>query len=77
MSDLAVWFMRVGKWEGVMPIPTSFFFVDSFDLRSMSFKFGNYIFITFEISSVAYIMTFRKISISLLFRPFTSEVLST
>ena len=33
--------------------PTNFFSVDSYDLKSMSFKFGNDIFITFEMPGVA------------------------
>ena len=37
--------------EKVMP---HFFSVDSYDLKSMSFKFGNDIFITFEMPGVAY-----------------------
>ena len=42
---------------------------DCFDLKSKSFKFGNDIFITFEMPGVAYIMSVGKINISLLFRP--------
>ena len=49
--------------------PTKFFSVDSYDLKSMSFKFGNDIFITFEMPGVAYSMSFDKIHISLQFRP--------
>ena len=62
-------FMRSGKLEGVMPLPPNFFPVDSYDLKSMSFKFGNDIFITFEMPGVAYSMSFDKIHISLQFRP--------
>ena len=36
---------KVG-WTGATPIPPNFFSVDSYDLKSMSFKFGNDIFIT-------------------------------
>ena len=43
--------------------------VDSYDLKSVLFKFGNDIFITFEMPRVAYIMFVGKINISLLFRP--------
>ena len=46
-----------------------FFSVDSYDLKSESFKFGNNIFITFEMPRVAYIMSVGKINISLLFCP--------
>ena len=49
--------------------PTKFFSVDSYDLKSMSFKFGNDIFITFEMSGVAYSRPVDKIYISLQFRP--------
>ena len=49
--------------------------VDSYDLKSVLFKFGNDIFITFEMPRVAYIMFVGKINILLLFYPLTSEVL--
>ena len=39
-------FMRAGKWEVVTP--TKLFSVESYDLKSMSFKFSNDFFITFE-----------------------------
>ena len=61
--------MRSGKWEAVMPLPPNFFSVDSYNLKSLSFEFGNIIFITFEILRVAYNRPVRKINISLLFRP--------
>ena len=48
--------------------PTNFF-VNSYDLKSMSFKFGNAIFITFEMPGVAYSRPIDKIHISLKFRP--------
>ena len=51
-----------------MPLPV-FFSVDSYVSKSRSFKFGNDIFITFEIPRVAYIMSVGKINMSLLFRP--------
>ena len=55
-----------------MPIatPIKYFSVDFYDLKSVLFKFGNDIFITFEMPRVAYIMFVGKINILLLFRPF-------
>ena len=53
-----------------------FFSVDSYDLKSLSFKFRNDTFITFEMQRVAYKRPFWKIYNSLLFRPFASEVLA-
>ena len=50
---------KVGRSKAT---PTKLFFVDSYDLKSMSFKFGNDIFMTFE-------MPIGKINISLLFCP--------
>ena len=52
-----------------MLLPSTFFSVDPYDLKSRSFKFGNDMFITFEMPRVAYIMSVGKINISLLFRP--------
>ena len=49
--------------------PINFFAVDSYDLKSISFKFGNDIFNTFEMPGVAYNRTVDKIHISLQFRP--------
>ena len=57
---------KVGRSDAT---PTNFFSVDSNNLKSMSFKFGNDIFITFEMPGVAYSMSFDKIHISLQFRP--------
>ena len=57
---------KVGKSNA---IPTKLFSVDSYDLKSMSFKFSNDIFITYEMPRVAYNRPVRKINISLLFRP--------
>ena len=58
---------KVGRSDAT---PTNFFSVDSNNLKSMSFKFGNDIFITFEMPGVAlYSMSFDKINISLQFRP--------
>ena len=47
--------MRAGNWEAVMPLPPKLLSVNSFDLKSMSFKFSNDIFITFEMPRVAYV----------------------
>ena len=49
--------------------PTIFFSVDSYDLQSLSFKFGNDTFITFEMPRVSYRRPVGKMNISLLFRP--------
>jgi hypothetical protein len=49
--------------------PTKFFSVASYDLKFMSFKFGNDIFITFEIPGSSYSWPVDKIHISLQFRP--------
>ena len=49
-----------------MPLPP-FFSVDSYDLKSVSFKFGNDIFINFEMPRVA--KDVDKIHITLQFRP--------
>ena len=48
--------------------PTKFFSVDSYDLKSMSSKFGNDIFITFEMPGSSYSRPVDKIHISLQFR---------
>ena len=56
---------KVGKSNAT---PTIFFSVDSYDLKSMSFKFGNDIFNTFEMPGVAYIMPVEKIHISSVIR---------
>ena len=57
------------KVERSKTIPTKLFSVDSYHVKSMSFKFGNDIFITFEMPGVVYSMSFDKIHISLQFRP--------
>ena len=57
---------KVGRSEAT---PTNFFSVDFYDLKSMSLKFGNDIFITFEMPGVAYSRPVDKIHISLQFRP--------
>ena len=48
---------------------TNFFSENCYDLKSLSFKFGNDTFITFEMPRVAYNRPFWKIYISMLFRP--------
>ena len=62
-------FHEGGKVGRSNATPIKFVSVDSFDLKSRSFKFGNDIFNTFEIRRVAYIMSVGKITIWLLFRP--------
>ena len=57
---------KVGRSDAT---PTIFFSVYSSDLKIMSFKFGNDIFITFEMPGVAYSRPVDKIHISLQFRP--------
>ena len=57
---------KVGRTDAT---PTSFFSVDSYDLKSMSYKFGNDIFINFEMPGLAYSRPVDKIHISLQFRP--------
>ena len=57
---------KVGRSDAT---PTNFFSVDSNNLKSMSFKFGNDIFITFEMPGVAYSRPVDKIHISWQFRP--------
>ena len=49
--------------------PIKLFPVDSYDLKSMSFKFGNDIFIIFEMPGSSYQRPVGKNNISLLFRP--------
>ena len=49
--------------------PIKLFPVDSYDLKSMSFKFGNDIFIIFEMPESSYQRPVGKNNISLLFRP--------
>ena len=51
------------------------FSVDSYDLKSMSFKLGNAIFIIFEMPRSSFLMSVGKMNISLLFRSSASEVL--
>jgi len=56
--------------------PIKLFPVDSYDLKSIYFKFGNYIFITFEMARSSYQRPIGKINISVLFCPSASEVLA-
>jgi hypothetical protein len=49
--------------------PTEIFSVDSYDLKFMSFKFGNDIFNAFEMPGSSYSRPVDKIHISLQFRP--------
>ena len=51
-----------------MPLQPNIF-VNSYDLKSLSFKFDNDIFITFEMPGSSYKRPVGKIHISLLFRP--------
>ena len=51
---------KVGRSDAIPTI----FSVNSYDLKSMSFKFGNDIFITFEMPRGSFLMIF-----SLVFRP--------
>ena len=57
---------KVGRNDAT---PTKFISVDSNNLKSMSFKFGNDIFITYEMPGVAYSRPVDKIHISLQFHP--------
>ena len=62
-------FHEGGKVGRSNATPIKFIFVDSYGLKSMSFKCGNDIFITFEMSGTSYLMSFWKMNISLLFHP--------
>ena len=53
----------------IMPLKPNFFSVDFYDLKSLSFEFGNDTFITFEMPRVSYRRPVGKMNISLLFRP--------
>ena len=48
---------------------TNFFSVDSYDLMSLSFKFGNDTFVTFEMPRVPYRRPIVNMNILLIFRP--------
>ena len=54
-------FHEGGKVGRKMPLPSKPFFVDSYDLKSMSFKFGNDIFIIFEMPRSSFLMSVGKI----------------
>ena len=58
-----------GKVRRINATHINFFSVDSYDLKSMSFRFGNDIFITFEMPGSSYSRPVDKIHISLQFRP--------
>ena len=58
-----------GRVETSNATPTNFISVDFYDLKSMLFKFGNDVFITFEIPGSSYSRPINKIHISLQFRP--------
>ena len=70
-------FHEGGKVERSYATPFKLFSVDSYDLKSMSFKFGNDIFIIFEMPRSSFLMSIGKMNISLLFRPAASEVLGS
>ena len=55
--------------------PTKLFSVDFYDLKSKSFKFGNDIFIIFEMPKSSFLMSVGKTNILLLLCPPASEVL--
>ena len=57
---------KVGRSDAT---PTKFVSVNSYDLKLLSFKFGNDTFITFEMPRVSYRRPPLKMNISLLFRP--------
>ena len=52
-----------------MSLPSNLFSVDFYDLKTMSFIFGDDIFIIFEMPGSSYQRPVGKINISLLFRP--------
>ena len=57
-----------GKVKRSNATPTKFFAVDSYDLKSLSFKFGIDNFITFGMPRVSYRRPIGKMNISMLFR---------
>ena len=67
-------FHEGGKVERSNATPFKLFSVDFYDLKSKSFKFGNDIFIIFEMPKSSFLMSVGKMNISLLFRPSASEV---
>ena len=66
-------FPEGGKVGRSNATPIKLFSVDYYDLKSMSFKFGNDIIIIFEMRRSS--LSVGKMNISLLFRPSASEVL--
>ena len=54
------YFHEDGKVGSSNAIPTKLFSVDFYDLKFMSFKFGNAIFNTFEIPRSSYLMSVGK-----------------
>ena len=58
-----------GKFRRINATTIKLFSVDFYDLKFMSYEFGNDIFITFEMPRVAYNRPLRKINISLQFCP--------
>ena len=67
-------FHEGGKVGRSNATPFKFFSVDSYDLKSLSFKFSNDIFIIFEMPRSFFLMSIGKMNISLLFCPSPSEV---
>ena len=63
-------FHEGGKVGMSKATPIKLFSVDSYDLKSMSFKFSNDIFIIFEMPGSSYQRPIAKNNVSLLFRPF-------
>ena len=70
------YFHEGGKVERSNATPIKPFSVDFYDLKSMSFKFGNDILIIFEMPRSSFLMSIDKMNILLLFRPSVSEVLA-
>ena len=58
-----------GKVGRSAATPSNFFSTNSYDLKSLSFKFGNDTLFTFEMPRVSYRRLVDKMNISLLFRP--------
>ena len=68
-------FREGGKVERSNATPFKLFSVDSYDLKSISFKSSNNVFMIFEMSRSSFLMSVSKMNISCLFRPSASEVL--
>ena len=82
-GDFFLWrveFFKIGKRDFTFirdessATPIKLFAVNCYSLKTMSFRFGNAIFITFEMPGSSYKRPFWKINISLLFCPFASTV---